>query len=144
MRTVYIGSDHAGFELKQILMNELKVIGIKARDMGTSSTESCDYAHIAHPLCEAVLASGESGILICGTGLGMSMAANRHKGIRAAKCDIELEARLARRHNDANVLCLGARIIGSELALAIVAAFLEGKFEGGRHERRIAQIEPEA
>lgn len=141
MRIIYIGSDHAGFELKQMLVTELGRLGFEARDMGTSSPESCDYADIAHPLCEEVLKSKERGILICGTGLGMSMAANRHKGIRAAKCNTELEAALARRHNDANVLCLGARITGSELAAAIVVAFLEGKFEGGRHERRIGQIE---
>ncbi len=141
MSTVFLGSDHAGFNLKSFLIQELSRLGFETKDMGTDSCESCDYAQIAHPLCEAVLSIQGSGILICGTGLGMSMAANRHAGIRAAKCDVELEARLARRHNDANILCLGARIIGVELALAITLAFFETSFEGGRHARRIGQIE---
>lgn len=141
MKTVNIGSDHAGFGLKQFLAQELEKRGYKIRDFGTNSTDSCDYAMIGHPLCEAVLAEGSQGILICGTGLGMSMAANRHRGIRAAKCDLELEARLARAHNNANVLCLGARMIGTELGLAITLAFLGGDFEGGRHQARIEQIE---
>lgn len=142
MRTVYIGSDHAGFELKKRLVSELAALGYAVTDMGTDSVASCDYANIAHPLCAAVLRDAATGILICGTGLGMSMAANRHGGIRAARCDFEIEARLARRHNDANILCLGARIIGVELAQAIMMAFLETPFEGGRHARRIGQIEP--
>lgn len=144
MKIIHIGSDHAGFTLKQTLKAELSGLGYSIQDHGTDSTESCDYALIGHPLCEAVLADNAIGILICGTGLGMSMAANRHKGIRAAKCDLELEARLARRHNDANVLCLGARMIGTELALAITMAFLETGFESGRHKRRIDQIELES
>lgn len=142
MNRILIGSDHAGFALKQVLAQELAKLGYAVTDMGTDSAESCDYAQIAHPLSKAVLELRCPGVLICGTGLGMSMAANRHVGIRAAKCDLELEARLARRHNNANVLCLGARMIGSELALAILLAFLNTEFEGGRHERRIGQIEP--
>lgn len=141
MRIVHIGSDHAGFELKQLIRKELAGLGCDVKDHGTDSCVSCDYALIAHPLCEAVLADSSSGILICGTGIGMSIAANRHPGIRAARCDLELEARLARLHNDANILCLGARMIGSGQALATVIAFLEGEFEGGRHQRRISQIE---
>lgn len=141
MRTIHIGSDHAGFELKQFLEKELAGLGYEIKDHGTDSCASCDYALIAHPLCEAVLAENGTGILICGTGIGMAMAANRHPGLRAARCDLELEARLSRRHNDANVLCLGARMIGNAQALAIAIAFLEGDFEGGRHERRIGQIE---
>ncbi len=144
MKIALIGSDHAGFALKQILLQELPNLGYEAMDRGTDSSASCDYAKIAHPLCEEVLAKRCLGILICGTGLGMSMCANRHAGIRAAKCDLELEARLARRHNDANILCLGARMIGVELAIAITVAFLETGFEGGRHERRIGQIELQA
>lgn len=136
-----MGSDHAGAELKNFLREELQRLGYEVVDHGCAGTESCDYALIAHPLCEAVLAQQGFGILICGTGLGMSMAANRHKGIRAALCGVEVMARLARAHNDANVLCLGARIIGRELAVAIVLAFLQGEFEGGRHARRIGQIE---
>lgn len=141
MRTIHIGSDHAGFELKKLLAAELAKLGCNIIDHGANSTESCDYALIAHPLCEAVLADKSLGILICGTGLGMSMAANRHEGIRAALCCVEVMARMARRHNDANILCLGARVAGAELASAIAVAFLESEFEGGRHARRIAQIE---
>lgn len=141
MKIVHIGSDHAGYRLKVFLAAKLKELGFEVIDHGADTEESCDYAQIAHPLCEATLADKSRGVLICGTGLGMSMAANRHIGIRAAKCDLELEARLARRHNDANVLCLGARMIGSELALAICVAFFESEFEGGRHRRRIGQID---
>lgn len=142
MRVIHIGSDHAGYGLKQLLSRELSALGFKIVDHGTDSTESCDYALTAHPLCEAIANDGARGILICGTGIGMSMAANRHRGIRAALCANELSARLARRHNDANVLCLGARLTGDELALAIVMAFLESEFEGGRHQRRIDQLNP--
>lgn len=141
MQTIHIGSDHAGFDLKNFLIKELAPLGYDMKDHGCVSRESCDYPLVAHPLCKAVLAGGSPGILICGTGLGMSMAANRHPGIRAALCTHEIMARMARRHNNANVLCLGARIIGQELACAIVAAFLESCFEGGRHERRTQQIE---
>lgn len=141
MKTARIASDHAGYGLKQLLIRELPNLGYAVKDYGTDSEASCDYALLAHPLCEDIINEGGTGILICGTGIGMSMAANRHAGIRAAKCDLELEARLARRHNDANVLCLGSRMIGHELALAITVAFLESEFEGGRHQRRIAQID---
>lgn len=141
MRNVHIGSDHAGYELKQYLAQELARLGYHITDHGTDSANSCDYALIAQPLCKNVLATESEGILICGTGLGMSMAANRISGIRAAKCDMEIEARLAKRHNNANILCLGARIIGQELAIAIVLAFLDSAFEGGRHQRRIDQLE---
>ncbi len=141
MPVIHIGSDHAGFELKKILTAELQSLGHEVKDHGCQSSENCDYALVAHPLCEAVLADNGLGILVCGTGLGMSMAANRHNGIRAALCTVEIMARMAKRHNNANVLCLGARIIGAELAKAIVAAFLESGFEGGRHERRVRQID---
>lgn len=140
MRDIHIGSDHAGFELKSLLSKSLKNLGFNILDHGTHNTESCDYPLIAQELCKAVESDKSSGILICGTGIGMSIAANRFKGIRAALCMAELQARLARRHNNANILCLGARIIGSELALAIVMAFLESDFEGGRHERRINEL----
>lgn len=144
MRVIHIGSDHAGFALKNVLKTELEKRGYEIIDYGANSTASCDYALIAHPLCAAVEESGGMGILVCGTGIGMSMAANRHAGIRAALCATELHARMARRHNDANVLCLGGRITGDELALAITAAFLENNFEGGRHQRRIDQLTPRA
>lgn len=140
MRDIHIGADHAGFELKNQLSAALKNMAINIIDHGTNSRESCDYPYIAQSLCKAVEADKSCGILICGTGIGMSIAANRFRDIRAALCSTEVQARLARRHNNANVLCLGARIIGGELALAIVLAFLESSFEGGRHERRINEI----
>ncbi len=140
MEVLHIGSDHAGYQLKMLLVGELEKLGWKINDHGSHSRESCDYPLVAHPLCNAIAQDGSMGILICGTGIGMSIAANRHPEIRAALCTTELHARLARRHNDANVLCLGARITGDELALAITVAFLESKFEGGRHQRRIDEI----
>lgn len=139
MSILYIGSDHAGFELKQMMIERLAP-GWEIRDMGTNSPESTDYPLIAHALCAEVAKTGCPGILICGTGTGMSIAANRHREIRAALCANELQAKLARQHNNANVLCLGARLTGSELAFAIIQAFLTSDFEGGRHQRRIDQL----
>lgn len=140
MPLIHIGSDHAGFALKAILARELESLGYTVTDHGANSEESCDYPLIAHDLCNQVERDQSLGILICGTGIGMSIAANRHKGIRAALCGVELQARMARRHNNANVLCLGARVTGSELAIAIMIAFLESSFEGGRHQRRVDEI----
>jgi ribose 5-phosphate isomerase B len=142
MRRVHIASDHAGFSLKQTLAEHLAGHDCEIVDDGPFSAESCDYPVMAHKLCFAVAREKCLGVLICGSGLGMSMAANRHPEIRAALCATELHARLARRHNDANVLCLGARITGEELALAIADAFLENGFDGGRHERRVRLITP--
>ena len=144
MPVVHLASDHAGHALKDLIARELPRLGFTVTDHGTDSCESCDYPEFAHKLCDAVLAERGRGILVCGSGIGMSMAANRHDGIRAALCTTELHARLSRLHNDANVLCLGARITGDELALAIVMAFLETSFEGGRHQRRIDKITPGA
>ncbi len=141
MRTVLLASDHAGFEMKKTLLAHLESRGFDVVDHGTHSTESCDYPVLAHKLCEAVKHTGCTGILICGTGIGVSITANRHAEIRAALCFTELHAQLARRHNDANVLCLGARMTGTELAGAIVDAFLEARFEGGRHQRRLDMIQ---
>ncbi len=139
MPTLYIASDHAGFSLKELLKKTVE--GYTIHDIGPFNEESCDYPVFAHELSLSVEKDPASrGILICGTGLGMSMAANRHAGIRAALCTTELHARLARQHNNANVLCLGARMTGTELAKAIVTAFLETDFEGGRHERRLALL----
>lgn len=140
MQTIHLASDHAGIHLKAILLNFLKEKGYNCIDEGTNSEESCDYPIYAHKTCQAVEKDKSIGILICGTGIGMSLAANRHNNIRAALCTTEIQAALSRRHNDANILCLGARVIGQELALAIVTAFLENKFEGGRHQRRIDNI----
>lgn len=134
-------SDHAGYEMKCIIEGYLKSKGMKYVDFGTNSTESCDYADFAHPCAEAV-ESGAAypGIALCGSGNGIGMTLNKHQCIRAALCwNVEL-ARLARLHNDANVLVLPARFIAPELALEIVDVFMNTAFEGGRHERRIAKI----
>lgn len=140
MRDIHIGSDHAGYELKNLISASLTNLSFNIIDHGTNSRESCDYPLIAQSVCKAVAGDKSTGILICGTGIGMSIAANRIKAIRAALCPTELQARLARRHNNANILCLGARVIGPELAIAITMAFLESDFEGGRHERRLEQL----
>ncbi len=138
---VVIGSDHAGFDLKTAITRHLREAGYEVRDLGAHSQESCDYPLVAGDLCREVLASEHPGILICGTGLGMSIAANRIPGIRAALCTNEYLARMTRAHNNANVLCLGSRVLGDELAKSIVNVFLASGFEGERHQRRIDQIE---
>lgn len=136
-----IGSDHGGFELKKHVMEHLKQLGIEFCDMGTYSEESCDYPIIAEKVAKAVSAGEyEKGILICGTGIGISIAANKVKGIRAALCGDVYSAKMTRRHNDANILCMGGRVIGRELAFMICDTFLSEPFEGGRHEKRIAEI----
>lgn len=136
-----LASDHAGFELKEIIKGYLEANNIEYEDFGTYSAESCDYADFAHPLAEAV-ESGKCypGIAMCGSGNGINITLNKHQGIRAALCwDIEL-ASLARRHNNANVLVMPARFIAPELAISILETFLSTGFEGGRHERRIEKI----
>lgn len=142
--TIYIASDHAGFSLKETLKLHLGGKGWKVEDIGTYSLESCDYPVYAHQLCHKVLESGHKGILICGTGVGMSIAANRHPGIRAALCVHEFQARATREHNDANVLCLAERITAPALASSMTDIFLETEFAGGRHVRRVDLIEPGA
>jgi len=134
---VIIGSDHAGFVLKQHVATFAASLGFDVIDVGCDAPVSCDYPLFAGKLCDQVLAKDCLGILICGSGLGMSMAANRRKGIRAALCGNEYLARMSRLHNNANVLCLGERWIGPGLAEAVTAAFLQTQFEGGRHQRRI-------
>lgn len=142
---VFLGSDHAGFPLKQTLIAWLGEQGHEAVDLGTHDQTSCDYPEFAHKVAAAVRADAASrGVLVCGTGLGMVMAANRHPGIRAALCHHEVEAALTREHNDANVLVLGGRIIGELLAVRILAVFLATGFAGGRHQRRVTAIEPSA
>ncbi len=137
-KRVIMGCDHAGYPLKIDLLSFLREKGVEVEDVGTHSTTSCDYPVFAKKLCERVLEDdGIVGILICGSGIGMSMAANRFKGIRAALCMNEYMARMSRRHNNANILCLGARILGIDVAKAIVEVFLEETFEGDRHLRRI-------
>jgi ribose 5-phosphate isomerase B len=138
-----VACDHAGLELKQALSAELERRGVVVRDFGTQSSESCDYPDFAHALAEAIERHEiDAGVLVCGTGVGMAMSANRHPGVRAVVCSEPLSARMARRHNDANVLCLGARVVGPDTALDILSAFLGSSFEGGRHARRVAKITP--
>lgn len=139
---IAIGSDHGGFEYKASIIKALQVKGYDVVDMGTYSPESCDYPIIAKKVARAVAKGDfEKGILVCGTGIGMSMAANKVKCIRAAVCGDTFSARATRAHNNANILCLGQRVVGEGLALDIVDIWLTTKFEGGRHERRVNMIE---
>ncbi len=141
-KTLIVGSDHAGVALKKELSEVARELGYEIEDVGTHSTESTDYPDYAHQVASAVSRGEGLGILVCGTGVGMSMAANRHPGVRAAACGDIYSATMSRQHNDANVLCLGSRVIGSGLAAEILKAFLSSSFEGGRHERRVNKIEP--
>ncbi|MBS7298910.1 MAG: ribose 5-phosphate isomerase B [Eubacteriales bacterium] len=141
MIMIAIGSDHGGFELKTHIMEYLKNQGLELFDFGTYSEDSCDYPDIAEKVANAV-ADGEceKGILICGTGIGISIAANKVKGIRAALCGDVYSAKMTRKHNDANILCMGGRVTGRELAFMICDTFLSEEFEGGRHQNRIDKI----
>ena len=138
---IALGSDHAGFELKEKIGEKLTSSGREFKDFGTYSKESCDYPDFALKVCRSV-SSGKckQGILICGTGIGMSISANKVKGIRAALCHSKETAKLAKEHNDANVLALGARVIDHSLALEIVEVFLETAFLSGRHKRRVKKM----
>jgi ribose 5-phosphate isomerase B len=140
---VVIASDHAGFTLKLSLLQALVEAKVLVEDLGPSSTAAVDYPDFAKKVTEAVTGGGSQtfGVLVCSTGTGMSIAANKVKGIRAALCRSEFEARMARAHNDANVLCLGERVTGSGLARAILEVFLNTPFEGGRHAARVGKIE---
>ncbi len=142
MRKIYIGADSAGYELKEKIKTKLSEWGYEAVDCGCNSTASNHYPEFASAVCENVLSdlSGSFGILVCGTGIGMSMCANKYNGIRAAVCGDTFSARLTRLHNDANVLCLGARVIGEMLAYDIVEQFLTHEFEGGRHAVRVEMM----
>jgi ribose 5-phosphate isomerase B len=137
-----IASDHAGYELKQHLSRALRELGYDVEDLGTNSPASTDYPDYAHPLAEKV-ERGEvkRGVLLCGTGLGMSYAANRHPGVRAAVAWAPEIAALARQHNDANVLVLPARFVSEEDGVQILKTWLETPFEGGRHQKRVDKIE---
>ena len=138
---ITIGCDHAGYELKKKVIDHLQERGIEVIDVGTHSTDSCDYPAIAHAVCKNIQDGvTELGILVCGTGIGMSMAANKHRGIRAAACSDTFSARLTRIHNDANVLCFGERVVGMGLACDLVDAFVDAEFEGGKHARRVDMI----
>ncbi|MEN9799725.1 MAG: hypothetical protein RL653_3422 [Pseudomonadota bacterium] len=135
-----VASDHAGLQLKDELRRHLEAAGHDVADLGTHSAESVDYPDFGRDVARRVADSGCPGILVCGTGIGMSMAANKVKGVRAALCTSEFEARMARQHNDANVLCLGQRVVGPGIARAIVDAFLATPFEGGRHQGRVDKL----
>ncbi len=138
---IAIGADHGGFELKEHIKKHLDELGVEYKDYGTYSEDSVDYPDCAAPVCRAVQNNdADKGILICGTGIGISMAANKHKGIRAALCSDVYSAKMTKVHNNANVICLGGRVIGRELAFMIVDAWLEAEFEGGRHQARIDKI----
>jgi ribose 5-phosphate isomerase B len=141
--TVAIGGDHAGPAMKATIAAALRAAGHEVLDMGTDGTASVDYPDFAHAVCRAVTGGqARLGILVCGTGIGMSIAANRHPGIRCALLHETTSAALTRRHNDANVMAIGARMLGEELALDIVRVFLSTPFEGGRHARRLAKLDP--
>ncbi|MDZ4675033.1 MAG: ribose 5-phosphate isomerase B [Gemmatimonadota bacterium] len=142
--TIPIGSDHAGLELKDRLVETLRELGYAPEDIGTHSAESSDYADYAHPVAEQVSSgAARRGVLLCGTGLGMSYAANRHHGVRAAVVWTPEVARLAREHNDANILVLPARCLSEAEGIEILKTWLDTPYAGGRHDRRIAKIETE-
>jgi len=138
-----VACDHAGLELKRNLVAELEKRGIAVREFGTTTSDSCDYPDFAHAVGHAIKDGEiEHAILVCGTGVGMSIAANRHPAVRAVVCSEPLSARMSRQHNDANVLCIGARVVGAGTAIDIMDAFLDATFEGGRHATRVAKINP--
>ena len=139
---IAIGSDHAGFELKQSVIAHLKENGIEYKDFGCYDMNSVDYPAIAETTCKAIVNGDcERGILICGTGIGMSIAANKIRGVRAALCADAFSTKYTRLHNDANVMCMGARTLGGGLALELVEIFLDTPFEGGRHAARVDMIQ---
>jgi ribose 5-phosphate isomerase B len=138
---IAFGSDHAGLALRAEAVRVATAAGFDVEDLGPFSSESVDYPDFASRVGQAVTSGGARlGILVCGTGIGMSIAANKVKGVRAAHCTTEFEARMARAHNDANILCMGERVVGLGLGGAIVSAFLAQAFEGGRHQRRVDKI----
>ena len=141
---IYLGSDHAGLELKKLIQKHLQERGEKEVDLGAFKIEPpTDYPEIAHEVAEKVIENkGSKGILVCGTGIGMCMAANKHAGIRGANCESKETVEMSRKHNDSNVLCLGGRVLDAKTALEMVDAFLDTKFEAEeRHVRRVQKIE---
>jgi len=139
---IAIGSDHRGYHAKVKIVSMLKGMGHDVLDFGTDSEASCDYPDAAYPTCAAIMkGEAENGILLCGTGIGMSISANKVCGIRAALCHDEVTAEMSRRHNKSNVLCLPADLIGDEMMRRVVDVWLRTEFEGGRHERRVTKIE---
>lgn len=138
---IAIAADHGGFELKDSMVEYIKSLGNEVMDLGTNSADSVDYPDYAKKVCEEIQqGNSDLGILICGTGIGMSLAANKFEGIRAACVSDVYSAKMSRSHNNANVLCIGARVIGDEVAKLIIKTFLENEFEAGRHQRRVDKI----
>jgi len=138
---IYLGSDHGGFELKEVIKDYLKKEGYNVEDLGTHNEDSVDYPDFGIKVGEAVVGDeGSIGIVMCGTGIGISIAANKVKGVRCALCSQVFSAEMAKKHNNANVIALGGRVTGKDLGKRIVKAFLDEKFEGGRHKRRIDKI----
>lgn len=138
---IALGADHAGYELKEVIKAHLQEKGIEIEDLGTYNTDSVDYPDYAYAVAQEVTSKkAEYGILCCGTGIGISIAANKVKGIRAALCSDEFSAEMTRRHNDANIICFGGRVIKPELAVKLVDIFLSTPFEGDKHLRRINKI----
>lgn len=144
MKTLLIAADHAGYETKEFIKQALEKEGYTLHDYGTFSSESMDYPDVVHPLAQAInKGEEERGIVICGSGNGVNMVANKYPNVRSALCWQEELAALARQHNNANVVAIPARFISKDLALKIVKTFLSSSFEGGRHERRVAKIKPQ-
>lgn len=142
IRSVVVACDHAGLSIKQEVVDALRERGVTLEDLGVDDLTSVDYPDYAHRAATLLVEGKHTlGILVCGSGVGMSIAANRHKGVRAVVCSEPYSAAVARRHNDANVLCMGARVVGPGLAREILEAFLGQGFEGGRHSRRVDKIE---
>ncbi len=140
-KPIVIASDHAGWVLKEKLVGELEALGHAVLNLGTDGPESVDYPDFADLLAAAIRdGRAERGVLVCGTGIGIAIAANRHPEVRAAVCHDETSARLTRQHNDANVLALGSRLVGDEVAKDCLKTFLSTKFDGGRHVRRVAKL----
>ena len=138
---IAIGCDHGGLNLKGYIMEYFKKEGIECEDFGTYTADSCDYPDIAEKVCGAILSGKcDKGILVCGTGIGMSIAANKVEGIRAAHVTDTFSARMSREHNNAHIICLGERITGLDLGLDIVKSYLSAEFQGGRHETRVNKI----
>ena len=142
MSKIFIGSDHGGFNLKNLIVKHLTAQGADIQDCGCYTAEACDYPNIAKDVSQLVANNNNSlGILVCGTGIGMSIAANKIKGIRASLCGDTYSAKMTRLHNNSNILCLGERVLGNGLALEIVDIWLNTDFEAGRHQRRIDMLE---
>ncbi len=139
---IALGCDHGGLEIKNAIIEDLKSKGVEFIDLGTTTTDSVDYPIYAKAVCKEITEGRcELGILCCGTGIGMSIAANKVKGIRASVLSDEFSAEMTRRHNNANILCLGGRVIDSEKAVKLASIFLNTPYEGGRHDKRVAMLE---